>query len=138
MGKPWRERENVQFLMDTTSKCVVCGGRDRLDIHHKHPQSRPGSYEEVYGVSVHDDRNLVVVCMGCHSKYHDRLGVVPSLLLGKRRTNAVNLQELCKRYGRGFWKLAPEYITEAFIELAFKLPEVEDQCEYPTEDSELF
>lgn len=45
-------------------KCVECGNRDRLHVHHRTPILKGGT---------HDPSNLETLCWRCHAKKHPRL-----------------------------------------------------------------
>lgn len=45
-------------------KCVECGSRDRLHVHHIIPISKGGT---------HDPSNLITLCWRCHAKKHPLL-----------------------------------------------------------------
>jgi len=116
--KNWRTIPHVSSYMDRNRRCEVCGGTDRLDIHHIHPKSLSKSYP---GEDIHETANLVVVCMGCHSLYHDVMGQLPSTKGWHRKTNAKNLRKLItKTDNPKFSLMAPAYVKDAYLEAAFK------------------
>jgi 5-methylcytosine-specific restriction endonuclease McrA len=121
MAKSWRQLKNVQFYAETHDRCEVCGGRDGLDIHHRHGKADEDKYD---GESVHEDQNLVVCCLKCHTRFHDAMGQRQSFKVWHRETNAINLNRLCRKWGNsGFHKMCREDIQQAFCDFMFKEPD---------------
>jgi hypothetical protein len=64
---PTTEGMRRRVLARDRYRCLCCGGRRNLTVHHKHwrrhgGRTRPG--------------NLMTLCEGCHSLVHDRLMVI--------------------------------------------------------------
>jgi DNA mismatch repair protein MutS len=49
--------------------CAVCGGSDRLEVHHIRPQADAGA-AAAEGVDIHAPGNLACLCAKCHDNLH--------------------------------------------------------------------
>jgi len=124
--KDWRKLPGPQYIMDTCHKCEICGSKYELDIHHRWPKSKAKEYKKKYGRSVHEESNLVMVCMKCHGRHDSIMGQAPSVSPSKQETNARNLSELCRKWGTSKFKLmVSDEVFDAYVELAF--PDTEEE-----------
>lgn len=53
-----------RMLQKAGYRCQLCGGAGILNVHHRTYENRG---EESYS-------DLIVLCSGCHSKFHDKIG----------------------------------------------------------------
>ncbi len=53
-----------QVLRRDSWRCQLCGSMTNLEVHHKQFRSQSGN---------DDERNLVTLCLDCHSFTHDDL-----------------------------------------------------------------
>lgn len=64
LSKEWRARKE-NFYKKFGRKCVACGTKKKLNVHHM-------SYENL----THEkDEELIVLCVFCHEEYHNQFGV---------------------------------------------------------------
>jgi len=117
----WRSLPGPQFIIDTCTKCEVCGSNHGLDIHHRFPKSQAKEYKKRYGKSVHCQENLVMVCMKCHGRHDSIMGQAPSVSPSKQEVNARNLSRLCRKWGTNKFKLmVSDEVFDAYVEAAFQ------------------
>lgn len=55
-------------LIKAKYRCELCGGRGKLNVHHKTYQNH--GREHTKSVA---DKDLIVLCQECHEKFHDKL-----------------------------------------------------------------
>lgn len=55
---PMSKRRRIAVLVHDGRRCVVCGARNRLTVHHLKPRALGGP---------DDVRNVVTLCEGCHT-----------------------------------------------------------------------
>ena len=67
-------RQYHRYLKFLGDKCLVCGSKDKLEVHHIKAQVRDGEDKDI---------NLVTLCSTCHKVitiYNRRLGLERKLL----------------------------------------------------------
>ena len=65
----WYDGRREEVIQRDGSKCVKCGKRGNLDVHHKDGRGRG-----YIGKIDNDLSNLITLCDGCHRKAHAKRG----------------------------------------------------------------
>jgi hypothetical protein len=82
-------RLSFNFLMEV---CLLCGSQEKLSLHHLFSQSKWAV--KLYGNLIHDQKNIVTICLDCHLnkpvpkwseiEFCNALGIVPRSKIATR------------------------------------------------------
>lgn len=105
----WAEK-----VIERDSKCVICGARKDLDVHHVF---KVNNYDDSYL----DINNGITLCKSCHNKYHDKFGAhcdIKNLLTLKKDFVTQDRDTLYKKYNA--IKIQQKYSDEKINKLKKK------------------
>jgi hypothetical protein len=72
-SKIWKCRRNLALTRDRR-RCVDCGSRHKLVVHHLRPFSKFDDPDEANRLS-----NLATVCQSCHRKRHEQMAALTGM-----------------------------------------------------------
>lgn len=86
--RDWMRQRRVEYLADKT--CEVCGGNDRLELHHRDPSQKLAHVVWSWNTGRREAElaKCEVLCQRCHQRIHQRVRLILATQRNPCGTNA--------------------------------------------------
>jgi hypothetical protein len=93
---PRWKRKALKIIKRDGYKCTVCGGKNKLEVHHTF------YYDDYPDPWIYPDESLLTVCRKCHKEHHEfnEIEIKPSLLRKQKRIPVSNIKKYKKKKSR--------------------------------------